>query len=182
MNKESLEQLKKELKRKKDLRNQLKIVELRLEKLQKTKDVREYLELKKLDTKENRKLLSESEERIESETIYKYLEDNIEEETIFYCVGKNFNAHKVDQKYFVLNLENSQTVKVALYKSLSSTHQVIIEVGKETEFEKKNRVILTSVPSIEEYHKIQREYFEKAFELDEEESKQYILGKYRSKE
>ena len=164
MNKENLEQLKKEIKRKKDLRKQLKIVELRLERLQKTKEVREYLALKELDTKENRKLLSESEERVEIETIYKYLEDNVEEKEIFYCVGKNFNGYKVDQKYFILNLENSQTVKVALYKSLASTHQIIIEVGKETEFEQNNCVILTSVPSMEEYHKIQREYFEKAFE------------------
>ena len=139
MNKENLEQLKKEIKRKKDLRKQLKIVELRLERLQKTKEVREYLALKELDTKENRKLLSESEERVEIETIYKYLEDNVEEKEIFYCVGKNFNGYKVDQKYFILNLENSQTVKVALYKSLTSTHQIILEVGKETDFEKQHR-------------------------------------------
>ena len=182
MNTERLEQMKKEIKRKKDLRQKLKDTELRLEKLRKTKEVREYLKLKELDTKENKKLLSESEETMESETIYKYLEDNAQDKEIFCCVGKNFNGYRVDQKYFILNLENSQTVKVALYKSLTSTHQIILEVGKETDFEKENCVILTSVPSMEEYHKIQREYFEKAFEIDEEKSKQYILRRYRQKE
>ncbi len=182
MNSERLKQLQKELKRKKDLRKKLKIIELRLEWLQKTKDVKEYLELKKLDTEENRKLLCENEETIESEIITKFLEDDAQDKEIFYCVGRNFNAYKMNQKFLILNLESNQTVKVVLYKSLTSAHQIIIEAKKETEFEKENQVILTSSPSIEEYHKIQREYFEKAFETSEEESKQYILGKYRQKE
>ena len=182
MNTKSLEQMKEEIKREKELRIKLSKVQQRLEELKETKEVQEYLKLKELDTEENRRLMAQQEDIIENRIILKYLEDTAQEGEIYYCLGKNLNAYKLEKGYYILNLESYNVTKVALYKSLISTNQIIIEIGKEKEFEKENRVIVTSVPSMEEYHKIQREYFEKIFETNETESKQYILSKYRLKE
>ncbi len=178
MNQERLEQMQKEIKREKDLKLKLRKVEERLKELRKTKEVQEYLALTELDTEKNHPLISETEETLENKIIFAYLEDSPQKGDIYYCLGKNLNAYHS----YILNIESYGATKVARYISLTSTHQLIIEIGKEQEFEKENQVILTSVPTIEEYHKIQREYFEKAFETSEEESKQYILGKYKQKE
>lgn len=156
-----VEEISKTYNQKLELRDNLKIVEEELKKLEEKETVKNYIKLKSFYD-DNKEFANKKDDEILNMIIdYEHLE--LELHDCYFCLGKNYKA-KINEngEYYIISDNNkskrfNSQINVGVYKSFEDPEKIIIIPIKEVEkFEEEHPILYSKKSDIEEYIRLRR--------------------------
>ena len=166
----------------------LKAVEKRRDIVKQNPIVKQYLELEEQVKLLKENILSDDQmiseffsyyEKLASE--YKNNDDN-DNNNIYFYLG-SFAKNQYDEGYQInITNESRKKPEYNFYVNLETQEFIDVDYEEKDEFEKNNKVIITSsFPNILIYDKLRTEFFMDAMENGQDKARQRILTKYNNK-